>query len=113
MGYQEFPIPKIHKDKCTKCLDCIDACYAGVFQKVGDEVQVANPLNCTLCNYCIDFCEPGAITIKKDSNKIIFSFTTTGGKGPSTVLAEAGNILLSKIDEFKKSLEILTEEKEK
>ncbi|NPD89415.1 MAG: DNA-directed RNA polymerase subunit D [Asgard group archaeon] len=115
MGYQEFPIPKINKDKCNKCSDCIDACYTGVYQKVGDEVQVVNPLNCTLCNYCLDFCEPGAITIKKDSNKVIFSFTTTGGKGPSAVLKEAGDILLSKIDEFKKSLEttLIEEEKDK
>ncbi|MHA2357916.1 MAG: DNA-directed RNA polymerase subunit D [Candidatus Heimdallarchaeaceae archaeon] len=113
MGYQEFPIPKINKDKCTKCLACIDACYTGVYQKVGDEVQVANPLNCTLCNYCIDFCEPGAITIQKDSTKVIFSFETNGGLDPSTILVKAGNTLLSKIDEFKKTLEATLIEQEK
>ena len=113
MGYQEFPIPKINKNKCTKCLACIDACYTGVYQKVGDEVQVANPLNCTLCNYCLDFCEPDAITIQKDSTKVIFSFETNGGLDPSTILVKAGNTLLSKIDEFKKSLKTTLSEKEK
>ncbi len=113
MGYQEFPNPKINKEKCTNCLVCVDACYTGVFQKVGDSVQVANPLSCTLCNFCIDQCEPGAISIQKESSKVIFSFETTGGMEPPTILTKAGNILLTKIDEFKKTLETTLSEKEK
>ena len=113
MGYQAFPIPRINKEKCTNCLECIDACYRGVFQKAGDKVEAANPLNCTMCDYCLEFCEPGAITIGKDSSKIIFSFETNGGLDPSTVLTKSGELILSKIDEFKKTLEsILAEKKE-
>lgn len=113
MGYQIFPIPKINKEKCTNCLLCVDACYRGVYQKVGDNVQVANPLNCTLCDYCLDICEPGAITINSDPTKVIFSFETNGGIGPANVLTKAGELLLSTIDEFKKTLESTLVEKEK
>ena len=113
MGYQVFPIPKINKDKCTNCLICTDACYRGVFQKTGDNVQVANPLNCTLCKYCIDLCEPDAITINDDPTKVIFSFETNGGMNPANVLTKAGELLLSNIDEFKKTLESTLIEKEK
>ena len=113
MGYQIFPIPKINKEKCTNCLLCVDACYRGVYQKVGDNVQVANPLNCTLCNYCLDICEPEAITINNDPTKVIFSFETNGGISPATVLTKAGELLLSNIDEFKKTLESTLVEKEK
>jgi len=113
MGYQAFPVPKIDKEKCTNCLECIDACYRGVYQKSGDKVEVANPLNCTLCDYCLESCEPNAITIGKDSSKVIFSFETNGGLDPSTVLTKAGELILSKIDEFKKTLEsTLAEKKE-
>ena len=113
IGYQEFPLLKISKDKCNNCFACVSACYRGVYQKVGDEVQVANPLNCTLCNYCLDFCEPNAISIQKDSNRIIVSFETNGGLTPPDVLTKAGDILLAKIDDFKKTIEtqILKEEK--
>ena len=113
MGYQIFPIPKINKDKCTNCSICIDACYRGVFQKVGDNIQVSNPLNCTVCKYCVDLCEPGAITINSDPSKVIFSFETNGGMTPTTVLTKAGELLLSNIDEFKKTLESTLIEKEK
>ena len=113
MGYQAFPIPKIDKEKCTNCLECIDACYRGVYQKSGDKVEVTNPLNCTLCDYCLETCEPNAITIGKDSSKAIFSFETNGGLDTSTVLTKAGELIISKIDEFKKTLEsTLTEKKE-
>ena len=113
MGYQAFPIPKIDKEKCTNCLECIDACYRGVYQKSGDKVEVTNPLNCTLCDYCLEVCEPNAITIGKDSTKAIFSFETNGGLDPSTVLTKSGELIISKIDEFKKTLEsTLTEKKE-
>lgn len=112
MGYQEYPIPEINKSKCTNCLACIDACYRGVYQKVGNEVQVANPLSCTLCNYCIDFCEPSAIKIDSEPSKVIISFETNGGITPSAVLSKAGKILLTNIDEFKKTLESSLVEKE-
>ncbi|MEE9409763.1 MAG: DNA-directed RNA polymerase subunit D [Candidatus Heimdallarchaeota archaeon] len=113
IGYQEFPLFKINKEKCTNCLTCVDACYRGVYQKVGEELQVANPLNCTLCNYCIDHCEPGAISIQKDSSKIIVSFETNGGLSPPVVLSKAGDILIAKIDEFKKAIETEVIEEDK
>jgi len=113
LGYQEFPIIQIKKDLCTNCLNCVDACYRGVFQKVGENVQVVNPLRCTLCNYCLDFCSPNAISIERDSSKVIFSFETNGGLKPSSILSKSGEILLSKIDEFKKTLETTLAEKKK
>lgn len=113
MGYQIFPIPKINKEKCTNCLECVDACYRGVYQKVSDKVQVANPLNCTLCDYCLDVCEPEAITIKEDPTKMIFSFETTGAMKPATILSKSGELLLAKIDEFKNTLESTLVEQDK
>lgn len=112
MGYQKFPILEINKAKCTNCLACIEACYRGVYQKIGDEVQIVNPLSCTLCNYCLDFCKPEAIKIGSDSSKVIFSFETNGGIPPSKILSKTGEILLTNIDEFKKTLESSLLEKE-
>jgi len=114
IGYQEFPIPKIDQEKCNNCLACIDACYRGVFQKVGNSVKVVNPLRCTLCKHCKSACELEAITIGHDASKTIFSFETNGGQEISSLLVNAGAILIAKIEEFKNELETtIIEEKEK
>jgi len=112
MGYQEYPEPNIDIEKCTNCGDCIDVCYRDVFQYEGSEVKVVKPLNCNLCEYCVDKCPTSAISIKADPNRILFSFEINGSMSPSSILVNASEILLAKIDEFKKQLETLRDVKE-
>lgn len=105
LGYQEYPLPKIIEDKCSNCKKCLDACYRNVFEEVGGKIQVENPMNCNLCNYCISECPENAIVIDKDPTSIIFTFETNGIDSPLNILTAAGEVLISKIDEFKKHLE--------
>ncbi len=105
MGYQYYPIIEIDQTKIKNPKKIANACYRHVFEEKDGKLLVANPLNCNLCKYCLDFAENGAIKIKGDPSRIIFSFDTNGEMPPSSVMIKSGEILISKIDEFKKNLE--------
>ena len=48
-------VPKINKDECTGCGDCVEACPAECITLV-DEVAVIDEDECTECGACIDEC---------------------------------------------------------
>ncbi|MHA1684945.1 MAG: DNA-directed RNA polymerase subunit D [Candidatus Heimdallarchaeaceae archaeon] len=105
MGYQEYPVPKINEEQCSNCGNCVDICYRNVFEMIDNKCKVVNPTNCNLCRFCVDKCPENAISIEKDPTSIIFSFETNGVDSPINILTAASEILISKIDEFKKHLE--------
>ncbi|MHA1304535.1 MAG: DNA-directed RNA polymerase subunit D [Candidatus Heimdallarchaeaceae archaeon] len=112
MGYQFYPIIEVDQSKIKDPKAIVNACYRAVFEEEGGKLKVANPLNCNLCGYCLEFAEPDSIKIKSDSSKIIFSFEINGGISSSSIMVKSGEILLSKIDEFKNSLEATTNKAE-
>ena len=54
-------IPKINKDECTGCEECVDNCPAeAISMKVG--VAEINPDECTECGECVETCPAEAIS---------------------------------------------------
>jgi NAD-dependent dihydropyrimidine dehydrogenase PreA subunit len=58
-------MPRIDKDKCNLCSECLDICPTDVFEKDGGAVEVARPGDCLGCDSCIAVCEPEAITLEE------------------------------------------------
>ena len=112
MGYQFYPVIEIDHEKIKDPKKVADACYRNVFSVKNGKLAVENLLNCNLCSYCTDFAEPGGVQIKYDSSKIIFSFEINSGMPPSKLMEKTGEILLSRIDELKNKLEVITTSEE-
>lgn len=53
-------IPKVVKDECTGCEECVEACPAEAISMV-DDVAKINPETCTECGACLDACPAEAI----------------------------------------------------
>lgn len=54
-------IPKVNKEECTGCEECVEECPAEAISMV-DDVAVINPNECTECSACVDTCPAEAIT---------------------------------------------------
>jgi ferredoxin len=53
-------IPKINKEECTACEECVEACPAEAIS-IKDEAATIDEGECTECGACIDTCPSGAI----------------------------------------------------
>jgi len=54
-------IPKVNKDECTGCEECLEECPAEAISMV-NEVATINADECTECSACVDTCPSEAIT---------------------------------------------------
>ena len=54
-------IPKVNKDECTACEECVETCPAEAISMV-DDVAVIDSGECTECGDCIETCPAEAIT---------------------------------------------------
>jgi ferredoxin len=57
---EKMGVPKIKKEECTGCEECIDECPAEAITLV-NEIAVINVAECTECSACIDTCPTEAI----------------------------------------------------
>ncbi len=53
-------VPKIDKEKCDACGDCVEECPAEAI-KIIEGVAVIDPDECTECTACVDVCPNEAI----------------------------------------------------
>ncbi len=54
-------VPKVNKEECTGCEECVEACPAECIT-MKDDVAVIDAGECTECSACIDACPADAIT---------------------------------------------------
>ncbi len=54
-------IPKVNKEECTGCEECVEECPADAIAMV-DGIAVINNDECTECSACVDTCPAEAIT---------------------------------------------------
>ncbi len=99
-SYQYYPSVKVKKPKEAK--PGIEACPRGVFDKSGN---VKNVEACNLCRACIRNSPKGAIEIKGDEHKYIFSIESFGNMSAKDTLIKAGQVIEKKATEFLQALE--------
>lgn len=54
-------VPKVNKDECTGCEECVEACPAECIS-MKDDVAVIDAGECTECSACVDACPAEAIS---------------------------------------------------
>ena len=54
-------IPKVNKEECTGCEECVEECPAEAIS-MKDDVAVIDGNECTECSACVDTCPAEAIT---------------------------------------------------
>ena len=54
-------IPKINKEECTGCEECVEACPAECISMVNDIAQI-DESECTECGACVDACPAECIS---------------------------------------------------
>ena len=54
-------IPKVNKEECTGCEECVEECPADAITMV-DGIAEINEDECTECSACVDTCPAEAIT---------------------------------------------------
>jgi len=63
-AFQQFIVePRISRDRCTRCGDCVNQCAAGAiaYNKKGD--PVIDYSRCIYCYCCEEYCAPGAVSL--------------------------------------------------
>lgn len=59
--------PTIVEDKCVQCLQCVEFCPHGVFEKIDGKPVVTKPEECVeFCRGCQKICDAGAIFFPGD-----------------------------------------------
>lgn len=98
--YKYFPEIKIGNVKNPK--EIMAVCPKKVFNIKDGKLSVndKNLINCHLCNACVDASD-GKITIKENSNKIIFYIESWGQMKVKDILTAGIDIFDNKLDEFK------------
>jgi len=54
-------IPKINKEECTGCEECVEQCPAECISMVNDVAQI-DEAECTECGACVDACPAECIS---------------------------------------------------
>lgn len=105
-AYKYYPVIEIDQSKLDEDTrkKCIEICPKGILVEKDGKLVVTDVEKCSLCKSCMEVCEPGAITVKGDQTKFLFSFETDGSLTAKEALVETAKILEGKYKEMKKLL---------
>ncbi|HLV45035.1 MAG TPA: 4Fe-4S binding protein [Aggregatilineales bacterium] len=56
-------LPRIDRNLCTGCGDCIEICPVDALGEVGGKADLLHPDACTYCSLCEDICPVDAIEL--------------------------------------------------
>jgi len=56
-------LPRIDRQTCTGCSDCINICPVNALGQVDGKASLVRPDTCTYCNACEDICPVNAIEL--------------------------------------------------
>ncbi len=106
IGYKYYPTVEIDNSKCNLCGECVKVCSRRALALKDAEI-VLDPLRCSLCKLCVETCDVKAISLKMDDTRFIFQFETTGALEPQQILQKAIEIIVDKLESFKKQVAIV------
>jgi len=105
-GYKYYPVIEIDQSKLDEesRKRCVEVCPKKILVEKEGKLVVTDVEKCSLCKSCEEVCEPGAITVKGDETRFIFSFETDGSLSAKEALVESTKILEEKYKEMEKLL---------
>jgi len=94
-------------EKILQAEECVKYCPVNILRFSKDEKKIVsiNDLECILCNQCIKRCPEDSIKIVSQENQFILFFESVGQLSVRTILMEALDLLISKIDYLLKQVE--------
>ncbi len=105
-GYKYLPRIEIDEKHCNLCNQCVKICPKRILVKVGERIEIQNPMECTLCRDCVEACplNPPAVQVTWDQNSFVWNIESTGALPPERIVQEALNILDKKLEDFQSQL---------
>ncbi|MGC9148495.1 MAG: DNA-directed RNA polymerase subunit D [Sulfolobales archaeon] len=105
-------VAKIHteilsEEKFSQAEECVNYCPVNIlfFSREERRIISKNDLECILCNQCLKRCPEESIKIIPQENRFILFFESVGQLSVKTILMEALNMLINKIDYLLKQIE--------
>jgi DNA-directed RNA polymerase subunit D len=100
-SYQYYPELEVSGGcKPQELRKCVSSCPKGVLTLKGKKLILKDPIRCDLCLKCESVCD--CVKVRADPSRFIFRVETVSGLSPAEVVDQAGEILQSKAEEFKK-----------
>lgn len=106
-GYKYIPTIEIDKKKIDEVKELIKHLPEGIVELKKDKLEIKDDAKITLLESYLEKEKVDFIKIKRDSNKLIFSFETDGSFTAKEALIESSKILAKKYEEFGKRLKNL------
>lgn len=105
-AYKNLPRVTVDGRHCDACGKCVEVCPKGVLIRVGDKVEVRNPVECILCRDCVEACpmSPPAVELTWDPEVFVWNIESTGALPPERIVLEAFSILEGKLSDFRDRL---------
>jgi len=103
-GYKYYPIIEINQDKLDEdsIKKAIEICPKKILEEKEGKLVVKDIEKCTLCKSCVEVVEEGAIQVRGDETKFIFTYETDGSLDAKTLIIKAAEILENKFKELEK-----------
>jgi DNA-directed RNA polymerase subunit D len=106
-GYTFVPRIQIDKKRINEVKEFVNSLPEGLVELKKDQIQIKDVEKLPVFESYVDKAKADFITIKRDPNKIIFSFETDGSLSAKDALRESAKILEEKYAEFGKLLKNL------
>ncbi len=103
-GYKYYPIIEINQDKLDEdsIKKATEICPKKILEEKEGKLVVKDIEKCTLCKSCVEVVEEGAIRVRGDETKFIFTYETDGSLDAKTLIIKAAEILENKFKELEK-----------
>lgn len=98
------PIFSVDSGKCDTCHICVDSCPKKLIEFENGVPKLSNRFLCTTCKMCENECPRGAISISIDESSSILTIESNGQLSPEEIVLRAMDILIQKVENFKKEL---------
>jgi DNA-directed RNA polymerase subunit D len=100
-SYQYYPEIEVRKGcRSQELRKAVSECPKGVLALKGSRLILKDPAGCDLCLRCES--ASGCISMKPNPNRFIFRVESVSGLEPAQIVGQAGEILRSRGEEFKK-----------
>ena len=91
---------RVSEDMFPEAERCVEVCPVKIlsFDRNEGRIGVSDIYKCTLCMQCVKKCPPGSIDVRPRADEYILFYESAGQLGVKSIVLQAVDILISKID---------------